>query len=110
MDEVTQQNAALVEQAAAAAASLQDQVQTLAQAVSVFKVGGQAIADSRARADSQAESRSEEHTSELQSLMRNSYAVFCLKQKKTTINQAHIQSTSTTKHNNTTQNNKATIA
>src|SRR3546814_4774014 len=26
--------------------------------------------------------RSEEHTSELQSLMRTSYAVFCLKQKK----------------------------
>src|SRR3546814_9388436 len=26
--------------------------------------------------------RSEEHTSELQSLMRNSYAVFCLKQQK----------------------------
>src|SRR3546814_1796916 len=26
-------------------------------------------------------SRSEEHTSELQSLMRNSYAVFCLKKK-----------------------------
>src|SRR3546814_4624508 len=30
------------------------------------------------------ELRSEEHTSELQSLMRISYAVFCLKQKKTT--------------------------
>src|SRR3546814_1781697 len=30
-------------------------------------------------------SRSEEHTSELQSLMRISYAVFCLKKKKTTI-------------------------
>src|SRR3546814_8458199 len=29
-------------------------------------------------------SRSEEHTSELQSLMRLSYAVFCLKNKKTT--------------------------
>src|SRR3546814_4709127 len=29
--------------------------------------------------------RSEEHTSELQSLMRNSYAVFCLKKKKKTI-------------------------
>src|SRR3546814_5934597 len=29
------------------------------------------------------DSRSEEHTSELQSLMRNSYAVFCLKKKKT---------------------------
>src|SRR3546814_6332260 len=29
------------------------------------------------------EHRSEEHTSELQSLMRNSYAVFCLKNKTT---------------------------
>src|SRR3546814_2590421 len=29
------------------------------------------------------EPRSEEHTSELQSLMRNSYAVFCLTKKKT---------------------------
>src|SRR3546814_7442715 len=28
------------------------------------------------------EARSEEHTSELQSLMRNSYAVFCLNKKK----------------------------
>src|SRR3546814_8668434 len=31
--------------------------------------------------------RSEEHTSELPSLMRISYAVFCLKKKKTTQNQ-----------------------
>src|SRR3546814_7780312 len=31
-----------------------------------------------------AEQRSEEHTSELQSLMRTSYAVFCLKKKTTT--------------------------
>src|SRR3546814_15239323 len=30
----------------------------------------------------EATGRSEEHTSELQSLMRNSYAVFCLKKKK----------------------------
>src|SRR3546814_5103886 len=30
------------------------------------------------------ECRSEEHTSELQSLMRNSYAVFCLKKKQNT--------------------------
>src|SRR3546814_950516 len=29
--------------------------------------------------------RSEEHTSELQSLMRTSYAVFCLKKKKKTV-------------------------
>src|SRR3546814_7957950 len=28
--------------------------------------------------------RTEEHTSELQSLMRNSYTIFCLKKKKTT--------------------------
>src|SRR3546814_4340046 len=33
--------------------------------------------------------RSEEHTSELQSLMRISYAVFCLKKKKTTKLQRH---------------------
>src|SRR3546814_1715141 len=30
------------------------------------------------------DARSEEHTSELQSLMRNSYAVFCLKKKNNT--------------------------
>src|SRR3546814_3335727 len=34
--------------------------------------------------------RSEEHTSELQSLMRISYAVFCLKQKKKQLQQHHI--------------------
>ncbi|SAK57602.1 methyl-accepting chemotaxis protein [Caballeronia ptereochthonis] len=39
MDEVTQQNAALVEQAAAAAQSLDDQATKLQQAVSVFSVG-----------------------------------------------------------------------
>src|SRR3546814_8386407 len=33
--------------------------------------------------------RSEEHTSELQSLMRISYAVFCLKKKKTIYNHNH---------------------
>src|SRR3546814_3110543 len=33
-----------------------------------------------------ADLRSEEHTSELQSLMRISYAVFCLKKKKNKIN------------------------
>src|SRR3546814_7651984 len=32
--------------------------------------------------DQAAGNRSEEHTSELQSLMRSSYAVFCLKKKK----------------------------
>src|SRR3546814_1134906 len=40
------------------------------------------------------EQRSEEHTSELQSLMRISYAVFCLKKKKT--NRKHINRTQQT--------------
>src|SRR3546814_6465409 len=35
--------------------------------------------------------RSEEHTSELPSLMRTSYAVFCLKKKKKTYKQQHRQ-------------------
>src|SRR3546814_1401376 len=35
--------------------------------------------------------RSEEHTSELQSLMRRSYAVFCLKKKKQTHQQKNAQ-------------------
>src|SRR3546814_6303682 len=43
---------------------------------------------------SSAEVRSEEHTSELQSLMRISYAVFCLKKKK----KKNIEN-----HDNTTQ-------
>src|SRR3546814_2801623 len=36
----------------------------------------------QAQAEALGALRSEEHTSELQSLMRNSYAVFCLKKKK----------------------------
>src|SRR3546814_8150255 len=40
--------------------------------------------------------RSEEHTSELQSLMRISYAVFCLKKKKKTANTpTHLTKTTT---------------
>src|SRR3546814_2846514 len=41
--------------------------------------------------------RSEEHTSELQSLMRISYAVFCLKKKKQTVNLTKIQQYTITK-------------
>src|SRR3546814_3840875 len=40
-------------------------------------------------------SRSEEHTSELQSLMRISYAVFCLKKKK---NRIHIHNSTANEH------------
>src|SRR3546814_10273892 len=35
--------------------------------------------------------RSEEHTSELQSLMRNSYAVFCLKKKTNELKSERVQ-------------------
>src|SRR3546814_5723550 len=44
--------------------------------LTVFQAGHGDLVDS--------EQRSEEHTSELQSLMRISYAVFCLKKKNTT--------------------------
>src|SRR3546814_4190928 len=47
-------------------------------------------------------SRSEEHTSELQSLMRNSYAVFCLKKKKNDLQDLKITSLT---YNHTTINN-----
>ncbi|AOB31045.1 chemotaxis protein [Bordetella sp. H567] len=49
MDEVTQQNAALVEEAAAAAGSLQEQAQRLAEAVAVFKVNQGQVIDVPAR-------------------------------------------------------------
>src|SRR3546814_3401534 len=44
--------------------------------------------------------RSEEHTSELQSLMRISYAVFCLKKKKKKKNTKNKTSTHTNYNNN----------
>lgn len=44
MDQVTQQNAALVEQAAAAADSLQDRARDLMQAISIFRIEGQSHA------------------------------------------------------------------
>src|SRR3546814_3272652 len=65
---------------------------------------GKAVLSEQAKADL---CRSEEHTSELQSLMRISYAVFCLKKKKNNIkhlltlihNSLHIRSND---HNNKT--------
>src|SRR3546814_4243869 len=47
---------------------------------------GASTAHRHATAEFGAGQRSEEHTSELQSLMRISYAVFCLKKKKKTPN------------------------
>src|SRR3546814_10657088 len=51
-----------------------------------YRCGGAAC---RAAPGNLLEPRSEEHTSELQSLMRISYAVFCLKKKK--IHNEHTQ-------------------
>src|SRR3546814_983631 len=55
--------------------------------------------------------RSEEHTSELQSLMRISYAVFCLKKKKETLPVQQIQQqnyTTSTQPNYTQPTHKTT--
>src|SRR3546814_7590086 len=49
--------------------------------------------------------RSEEHTSELQSLMRISYAVFCLKKKK---KNNHIESITISTMETNTSSNKST--
>src|SRR3546814_10310522 len=47
--------------------------------------------------------RSEEHTSELQSLMRISYAVFCLTKKNPHTTEKHSANTTYTTYNNTVQ-------
>src|SRR3546814_6089796 len=53
--------------------------------------GQERIGDRGGIADDRAHPRSEEHTSELQSLMRISYAVFCLKKKKQRKNKKYTQ-------------------
>src|SRR3546814_6923533 len=63
-------------QAARALQQINNQIQSLQNQVLML----QNMAQNLQRLDY----RSEEHTSELQSLMRISYAVFCLKKKKTT--------------------------
>src|SRR3546814_10829711 len=52
----------------------------------------------KSRIDRGDQMRSEEHTSELQSLMRNSYAVFCLKQKSKLITTTQVQTQHTSTH------------
>src|SRR3546814_3472319 len=58
-----------------------------ARGVTVYPPGAQLFAALDATAFD-AVQRSEEHTSELQSLMRISYAVFCLKKKKNIIHES----------------------
>src|SRR3546814_6066982 len=66
--------------------------------VNAFGGGATIRLESVQNANDQA--RSEEHTSELQSLMRISYAVFCLKKKKTNRNTYHIVTTVHYTHHN----------
>src|SRR3546814_3653174 len=49
----------------------------------IVQSGGSFVADGKIRNSVKALARTEEHKSELQSLMRISYAVFCLKKKNT---------------------------
>src|SRR3546814_10286593 len=76
-------------------ASLQEAVKDPAIKTKLAELGAVPVAEDRARPEAlrvQLKSeRSEEHTSELQSLMRISYAVFCLKKKKTTTIPKKIQ-------------------
>src|SRR3546814_7307904 len=59
-----------------------DEIGRMAAAVQVFRQNGTENEKLRQDVESERQARSEEHTSELQSLMRISYAVFCLKKKK----------------------------
>ena len=50
MDDMTQQNAALVEETAAASASLEEQASSLVKAISIFKLGNEKpVAPARVR-------------------------------------------------------------
>src|SRR3546814_5247500 len=57
----------------------------------IFSDGAHRIAYATDFSKFTVEMRSEEHTSELQSLMRISYAVFCLKKKKNTNTQCQFR-------------------
>src|SRR3546814_8360567 len=68
-------------------------------ALAAFKAGADGISISN---HGGVQLRSEEHTSELQSLMRISYAVFCLNKKKpTTTNKLYTTYTHTNMHETT---------
>src|SRR3546814_9164116 len=55
---------------------------TAEQVEQIIAAFAEVVAPVQQRLAASSAARSEEHTSELQSLMRNSYAVFCLQKKK----------------------------
>src|SRR3546814_2596655 len=59
-----------------------DELDVVAKLDFMVELYGEFLVDDVGRGEDLFEDRSEEHTSELQSLMRISYAVFCLKKKK----------------------------
>src|SRR3546814_8309003 len=65
----------------------------------VAKAPDQHHVERAAEGHQQGETRSEEHTSELQSLMRTSYAVFCLKKNSRQISQTSTQISDTNSYN-----------
>src|SRR3546814_2953523 len=64
------------------------------------------ITSSRLLVTHSSDTRSEEHTSELQSLMRRSYPVFCLKKKKTQKKKQHKATPQTNQPTSTAQQYK----
>jgi len=73
MDDVTQQNAALVEEAAAASQSLQDQAGSLAQVVSVFRMNGTYAAKPIELAHRQAEGAGVSYSNHKKRIIARSY-------------------------------------
>src|SRR3546814_8653472 len=80
-----------------------DVIDDIAAPLTGFAESRAALALAEAAARSVREGRSEEHTSELQSLMRISYAVFCLKKKK---KQTTSQQTKRCQRHQTANNSK----
>src|SRR3546814_7834185 len=100
---LVQQHAETVDDNTAAGPRLRQQV-GLQRAVD--EVGDHRIARQRSERDVKrrlpGHARSEEHTSELQSLMRISYAVFCLKKKTEHLHNTELNCIQQRHHTNTT--------
>src|SRR3546814_4321763 len=79
-------------------ARLDTRLKEFGRAARTGTIPGGIIENGKLHIDKEGRHRSEEHTSELQSPMRNSYAVFCLKKQTTT--KHTVQSPQKTTHIN----------